>query len=85
MVCCGGVDALVDPDHSEAVAEAASHPQAHELLGQQQPGSAPAGHTPRLVVVVLCGSAVGIGAGVGVCPVNWVGSVVARWVYQVVG
>lgn len=78
MVCCDSVDPCAVPDHSEAVAEAASHPQAHELLGQQQPGPAPAGHTPGLVVVVLRGSAVGRGSGVGVCLVNRVGPVVAR-------
>jgi len=61
------------PDHSEAVAEAASHPQAHELPGQQQPGPAHPGHTSGLVVPVLCGSAVGPVGGVVVWPVNQVG------------
>jgi hypothetical protein len=78
VVHCAEPDPCAVPDHSEAVAEAASHPQAHELLGQQQPGQAPAGHTPGLVAPVLCGGVVGVGCGVGVCPVNRVGPVVAR-------
>ena len=55
--------AAVDPDHSEAVAEAASHSQAHELFGQQCSSTAHTEHTPWLVEPVLCGSAVGIGSG----------------------